>query len=260
LKLSYDAGDRGINACFGPLPVLAFGETLVGLGSSASYAGFSNGVAKAFGSKRVRSIRFALDCKITFTLLQRATALSVCISCLGLSAFAYSSLALVLPDRGDSTSSFLALLAAGCSGSILIAAFLIRPPLHQHHHHSSTLYSPVPNADFGEREASPRGRATLSPSPSPSPEEASDGSSISSGEEVVVEVEYLRAKSRERAESKARAVAKEALGQPNVGGWALLRELDFALLFVYMGILAGCGLMFINNVSPPFAPDVRRSS
>lgn len=189
-------------------------------------------------------------------LHQRATALSVCISCLGLSAFAYSSLALLLPDRGDLTSSFLALLACGCGGSIFIATFFIRPPLH--HHQSQTLYSPVPNADFGEREPSSRGRATLSPSP-PS-EESSDGSSISSGEEVVVEVEveYLRAKSRERAESKARATAKEALGHPNVGGWALFRELDFALLFLYFGILAGCGLMFINNVS--FLSRFRRPS
>ncbi|ORY79722.1 major facilitator superfamily domain-containing protein [Leucosporidium creatinivorum] len=246
LKLSYDAGDEGgLKARFGALPVLALGETLVGLGSSASYAGFSNGVAKTFDSKR------------------RATALSVCISCLGLSAFAYSSLALLIPDRGDPTSSFLALLALGCGGSILIAAFLIRPPLHHRHHHSQTLYSPVPNVDVMEREASPRGRATLSPSPSPSSEETSDGSSISSGEEMVVEVEYVRAKSRERAESKARAIAKEALGHPNVGGWALLRELDFALLFLFMGILAGCGLMFINNVGtlvhslplPPTTPN-----
>ncbi|GJN89485.1 hypothetical protein Rhopal_002471-T1 [Rhodotorula paludigena] len=150
---------------------------------------------------------------------RRAAALSVVLSAFGLSAFFYSSLSsLFLHPRADTdvTSSFLLLLALGSLLSMLVGLLFVRPIPRETRH---------PASDAREAEEAPvEAEATL-----PEAEEQAGGSGT------------------ERT-PLLRSTSSKSIEERNIAGWALLRELDFYLIFLFNGLCAGVGLCYINNL------------
>ncbi|GAA6017273.1 hypothetical protein JCM10207_003674 [Rhodosporidiobolus poonsookiae] len=154
---------------------------------------------------------------------KRAAALSVVLSGFGLSAFFYSTLAFLFihPREGsrDATSDFLLMLALGCLISMTIGLIFVRPVLHP----------------------------SLAPSPPVDPANAPD-----SAEEVdataAVPVEDDLAPSPSERTPLVRTASAKSVQERNVAGWALLREADFYLIFLFNGLCAGVGLCYINNL------------
>ncbi|GAA6060417.1 hypothetical protein JCM10212_002185 [Sporobolomyces blumeae] len=145
---------------------------------------------------------------------RRAAALSIVLSGFGLSAFFYSTLASLFlrsgPHDRDTTPKFLLLIAIGCCVSLLVGVVFVKP-------------APEP-------EASAASTASI--------DDADDHDST-----VVVNE---RTPLVEREEQEV-VVQPEPAGV-NVSGWALFREVDFYLIFLYNGFCSGVGLCFINNL------------
>ncbi|GAA5827437.1 hypothetical protein JCM3770_005837, partial [Rhodotorula araucariae] len=151
---------------------------------------------------------------------RRAAALSVVLSGFGLSAFFYSTLSsLVLHARASSdvTPSFLLLLALGSLFSMTIGLLFVRPILRE----------PAAPAAAAELDAD-AAEAAL-----PDAEEA-------------VREEGMAA--RTERTPLLRADSTKSVQERNIAGWALLRELDFYLIFLFNGLCAGVGLCYINNL------------
>ncbi|GAA5977692.1 hypothetical protein JCM11641_001380 [Rhodosporidiobolus odoratus] len=153
---------------------------------------------------------------------KRAAALSVVLSGFGLSALFYSTLSSIfLHSRSgapDTTADFLSVLAAGCFVSMVIGIAFVRPVLHP------SLSSP------------PAEPAALSVPENAAevdiPEDASTVEPVEPSERAPL----LRSSSTKSVEVR------------NVAGLALLRELDFYLIFLFNGMCAGIGLCYINNL------------
>ncbi|KDE07012.1 hypothetical protein MVLG_02747 [Microbotryum lychnidis-dioicae p1A1 Lamole] len=228
LKAFYDSGADGLYLQFGLIP-LVLCQGLVGAGSSSSYAGFTNGCAKAFSHQR------------------RATVLSICIACLGLSAFVYSTLAAsyigthLIPGI-DATSSFLCLLAFGTGGSIFLASFAIQPRSFVHN------YAEVPSSIDAVETLSGADALGASESRLSVPElrpGSPDESSITLlPRDIVFTIDRTEV---DRARSEL-PLASIRVPETNLSGKALLCSIKFWALFLYLGVLCGCGLMYINNV------------
>ncbi|BGP39398.1 hypothetical protein JCM10449v2_003336 [Rhodotorula kratochvilovae] len=154
---------------------------------------------------------------------RRAAALSVVLSGFGLSAFFYSTLSsLVLHPRSsaDVTQSFLLLLALGSLFSMTIGLLFVRPVLRES---AAPLF-----AEHDAEEVPAEAEAAL-----PEAEEAVHA------REVEVRTERTPLLRSESAKS---------VQERNIAGWALLRELDFYLIFLFNGLCAGVGLCYINNL------------
>ena len=149
--------------------------------------------------------------------------MSISIACLGLSAFIYSSLApLSLMPGIDATSSFMLLLAVGCGSSVLLSAVLMNPPAIEQ---SKSVYTPRPDAGRKHDDAAPSTPASRSQSITISPEDSA----------TVVAMEKSR--SRQSIYDLPVDVPKD------VRGWELVSNGDFGLLYLFLGLLTGCGLM-----------------
>ncbi|KAK4053162.1 hypothetical protein OIV83_001897 [Microbotryomycetes sp. JL201] len=222
LRLFYDSGPDGLRKTAGLVP-LGIAEALVGIGSSASYAGMANSVARTFSARR------------------RATALSVSIACIGLSAFLYSSLApYSLMPGFDSTSSFMLLLAVGCGSSVLLSAILMRPPPIERAA-SKTVYTPRVPPDSTSRSKEDDNDVFSMP--------GSRSQSITITPEHDATIVAMEKSRSQQSGLYSWAIDANAVVAPvDVRGWALVTNGDFGLLFLFLGLLTGCGLMFINNL------------
>ncbi|KAK4058612.1 hypothetical protein OIO90_000056 [Microbotryomycetes sp. JL221] len=226
MRLYYDSGADGIRKSAGLVP-LGIAQAMIGVGSSASYAGMSNSVARTFSSTR------------------RATALSISIACIGLSAFLYSSLApYSLMPGFDSTSSFLLLLAVGCSSSVLLSALLMRPPpLERIKNRGQTPKQPSASTkakeDDGDDAASMPGSRSQSITILPE------------HDATIVAMEKSRSQQQGLyawSIDSNYTYSPTGASQVDVRGWQLITSGDFGLLYLFLGLLTGCGLMFINNL------------
>ncbi|KAL8283172.1 hypothetical protein RQP46_005950 [Phenoliferia psychrophenolica] len=110
LRTIYNGGEDGSFRTWG-VGGLAFGEVLVGIGSSASLTAALNGTAKSFTAKR------------------RGSAVASVVSCFGLSAFFYSTISHAVHGE-NATSTFLLILSLGCGGSTVVGSYFVRPALH----------------------------------------------------------------------------------------------------------------------------------
>ncbi|KAM0792578.1 hypothetical protein ACM66B_005240 [Microbotryomycetes sp. NB124-2] len=223
LRLFYDSGPDGLRKSVGLVP-MGLAEAMIGIGSAASFSGMASSVARTFSAKN------------------RATALSISIACIGLSAFLYSSLApYSLMPGFDSTSSFLLLLAVGCGSSVLLSAVLMRPPQLERNSSSKSVYTPrAPPHKDGTRAKEDDDNASIP---------GSRSQSITIGPEhdaVVME----KRQSQQSGLYRAWSIDSNTVVAPTVDvrGWALVTNGDFGLLFLFLGLLTGCGLMFINNL------------
>ncbi|ORY42137.1 major facilitator superfamily domain-containing protein [Leucosporidium creatinivorum] len=143
----------------------------------------------------------------------RATALSLVLSTFGLSAFFYSNLwRSAFRSAADPTSAFLLLLALGTGISMALGAVFVIPSPHP------SLTEPADSREEDEQ-----------------PDEERDPLN-----------ELEESSPTERTPLKGAAAA--SAGSISVSGWALTRELDFWLLFLFNGLCSGVGLMYINNL------------
>lgn len=153
------------------------------------------------------------------------------------------------------------LLTLGCSLPLLLGLFLVKPVLARPAH-------AVP-ADFSTRES---GWARAPPGveyealleETTEEEEDDDGedeSELEEGRTLRPSFKTMRSPSRtpllpSQVEDEENALVKihsrsqegDVIGPPNISGLALARSLDFWLLFAFVGLISGTGLMWINNV------------
>ncbi|KAL0958795.1 hypothetical protein HGRIS_014115 [Hohenbuehelia grisea] len=192
----------------------------------------------------------------------RATTTGLVLSGFGLSAFLFSTVsALLFP--GD-TSSLLLLLTLGTALPMLLGFFFLKPvasvtspsrvdaalvdtetgtqgPLNVvfHHcnnsHESDRLLGPDEMAEACRYEGTSTTQFSQYPTPTPDSSRAMDYFSDSS-----MDAQQLL---RERQTS-----SHWTSGEPNVYGRELFKSLDFWLVATVFGLLAGTGLMYINNV------------
>lgn len=120
-------------------------------------------------------------------VLKRSSFMGVVMAGYGLSAFFYSTLALLpfLQAKSNPTGSFLILLAIGCASSMFLSSLFISPPP------PIVAYEAIPDPDSAEIRAD-----TSLPS-----------------------------------------------AEPNISGFELLHQVDFALLFCFLLLCSGIGLM-----------------
>ncbi|BGP24099.1 hypothetical protein JCM10295v2_003001 [Rhodotorula toruloides] len=242
--------DGGLFARFG-LPGLVAAELLTGMGSTAGLSSAGNSVAKSFRKVRQR------DLGPRFWRLRRAAALSVVLSGFGLSAFFYSTLSSVflhprhrsslshplalsfasIPDplalkkparEGDLTTDFLLLLAVGSLVSMLVGLAFIRPVLRESKETETIPESVDGEVDEVDAESVAAEIDTQRPHSSPSSGTSTERTPL------------LRSQSSNSTSS--------VVPDRNITGLALLRELDFYLIFMFNGLCAGVGLCYINNL------------
>ncbi|BGO98815.1 hypothetical protein NBRC10513v2_003211 [Rhodotorula toruloides] len=228
--------EEGLFERFG-LPGLVAAELLTGMGSTAGLSSAGNSVAKSFRKRR-------------------AAALSVVLSGFGLSAFFYSTLSslflhprhrsssshlsspsfaplsmLALKKRApesDLTSDFLLLLALGSLVSMLVGLAFVRPVLREADAAKDCSTTGGEEEDEVDAESVAAEIDTERPDSSPS--------ALASTERTPL----LRSQSSKSTSS--------VVPDRNITGLALLRELDFYLIFLFNGLCAGVGLCYINNL------------
>ncbi|GAA5914802.1 hypothetical protein JCM8208_005708 [Rhodotorula glutinis] len=262
----YNGGPDGLFAV-GGLPALALGQLMTGIGGSA-------GLSAALKAT-----------SLSFAQTSRGTAIGVVVSGFGLSAFFYSSISRAhLVAAADPTSAFLVTLAVGCGISMFLGAIFVRPTPSTSANPSAALYEPLSSsASHGHDGLSSddvRGLSrSRSHSPVPPVPHPADEYSLHSG--IVLrdgtDEEYGSLLEADRPDYLRRRSATPLLGKPgdgedlygggahgagdlDVSGWALLRTTDFYLMFCFLGLCSGTGLMWINNLgtlvvtlSPPDA-------
>ncbi|WFD20955.1 hypothetical protein MCAP1_003210 [Malassezia caprae] len=208
-----------------PVAVLAIFCMLTGLGNSAGNNAAINVQAK------------------NWTGTHRGSAMALVLSAFGLSAFVYSTLSHVF--FSGNVTGYLDLLALGSFGCFVTGMALIKviPPTQEEiqaettRHHAD--YNPVPNEN---REAHP---------PRALPKHLSRMRSSSETSARVIAwirdvAEAEEAVDDENAEEEEEE--EESPSQENITGWALIKNVDFLLLFTILGLVSGSGLLLINNV------------
>ncbi|GAA5926454.1 hypothetical protein JCM3775_001022 [Rhodotorula graminis] len=268
LASMYNGGPDGLYAA-GGLPALALGQLLTGIGGSA-------GLSAALKAT-----------SLSFAQTSRGTAIGIVVSGFGLSAFFYSTISRAhLVAAADPTSAFLVTLAVGCGISMFLGAVFVRPPPPTSVSPSAALYEPLassaPHAHDVLSSDDVRGLSrsrSHSPAPAP-PHHLADEYSLHSG--IVVRdrddeeqgglleadrPDYLRRRSSTPLLGKSGddddlrgGRGAHGAGDLDVSGWTLLRTTDFYLMFAFLGLCSGTGLMWINNLgtlvvtlSPPDA-------
>ncbi|GAA6061697.1 hypothetical protein JCM10212_005989 [Sporobolomyces blumeae] len=247
LKALYDGGRDGAFDRFG-LGGLAICQVLTGIGGSAGLASAVKATSQSFSKAR------------------RGAAMATVLSCFGLSAFFYSSLSHAhLLHSSDPTSAFLSLLAIGCGASMLLGAFFVRPcppSMDPPRDRERGAYVAVESSDPTTVFAEPESTRSLSPA---FPNLAPDESAYSLHSDIAIRTPSPAfeepssrpcAVRRNRSSSPLLRKSDDALdgegrhsaGDLDVSGWTLLRHRDFHLLFLYLGLCSGIGLMVINNL------------
>ncbi|KAI6035886.1 major facilitator superfamily domain-containing protein [Pisolithus marmoratus] len=212
MRMYDDGTGSGTSISSAHFALLITCSLITGLGANAGITAAVNTVAKSFPESA------------------RATTISLVLSGFGLSAFCFSTIAHIF-FPGD-TSALLLLLALATSIPSLIAVFIVRPvPL--------LPTCPGPEGDQARTyEHIPNGEVPFITDRSVSVEE-DDGRSpllgVQAGSSSALEISY--AKGRARPDTLL-----------DIRGMGLFRTLDFYLLFVIMLLLAGTGIMYINNV------------
>ncbi|KAJ8294749.1 putative transporter mch1 [Rhodotorula toruloides] len=253
IRAFYLAGtaEGGLFERFG-LPGLVAAELLTGMGSTAGLSSAGNSVAKSFRKRR-------------------AAALSVVLSGFGLSAFLYSTLSslflhprhrssssrpssslsefLALKERAqeyDLTSDFLLLLALGSLVSMLVGLAFVRPVLRE----AEAVKDASTTVGEEEEEVDAESVAAEIDTERPG--------SLPSARASPERTPLLRSQSSKSTSS--------VVPDRNITGLALLRELDFYLIFLFNGLCAGVGLCYINNLGTvvralsPSSPSVPNSA
>ncbi|GAA6001908.1 hypothetical protein JCM10207_002374 [Rhodosporidiobolus poonsookiae] len=278
LYLFYLGGSTdGLYAAFG-LPGLALCQILTGIGGSAGLSSVIKATSQSFSSAR------------------RGAAMATVLSCFGLSAFFYSSVAhLDLFFSGDPTAGFLLTLAIGCGLSLLVGAAFVHPVPPPPSSTSASAPNPAAgtraqylavstsdddNDDYTRGAFSPSSRPHSPAYPSrfnahDDPERELRHSHSASEFSLRSDIqpfqprrsldEHLpvpdRPSSRRRQRSSSPLLLKDRdgdeldseggvhhAGELSVSGLELVRESDFWLLFCFLGLCSGVGLMFINNL------------
>ncbi|KAG6828069.1 hypothetical protein H0H92_009371 [Tricholoma furcatifolium] len=182
---------------------------MTGSGGNAGLTGAVNSTAKTFPDKA------------------RATATGLVISGFGLSAFLFSTISRI--EFAGNTSSFLRLLAFGTAIPMIAGFFFVRP-------------IPLPPLDSEEeaRQSTRNGALRMEDQDRDQGQdiEAEESRALLAAPEVV-------------PDAPVQLSRRAALNQgfpPNVYGRKLWTSSDFWLLFSILSMLAGTGLMFINNV------------
>ncbi|KAK4051360.1 hypothetical protein OIV83_002844 [Microbotryomycetes sp. JL201] len=156
----------------------------------------------------------------------RATALSLVLSAFGLSAFFYSTIRrALLAKSSEPTAALLLTLAVGTALSMLVGVFFVRPVAQDDDR------SPVPEGPSVSPSTPPNERDPLLVVTAESSGESAERTSSTPQRPVTIK----------RAQSSG-------VVPISVSGSALVREIDFWLLFAYNACSSGIGLCFINNV------------
>ncbi|XP_006457578.1 hypothetical protein AGABI2DRAFT_154754 [Agaricus bisporus var. bisporus H97] len=182
----------------------------------------------------------------TFPDRARATATGFVLGGFGLSAFVFSTLAHVI--FAGNTSAFLQILALGTSLPMIIGCFLVRPiPL-------PLDVSAGPERGIGALPGAVTSTSALIDDDSRGPLLARESDWELNGPE---EPSYNHVRALSRSSSDAisadelpnrRSHGRTDDDLPNITGMQLWKSGDFYLLFTILSILAGTGLMYINNV------------
>ncbi|KAM0789266.1 hypothetical protein ACM66B_000108 [Microbotryomycetes sp. NB124-2] len=170
----------------------------------------------------------------------RATALSLVLSAFGLSAFFYSTIRrTLLAQSAEPTAALLTTLSICTALSMLVGVVFVRPVLQEK----------------PPKEPEPRG-----PSNERDPLIAVVGAD-STPEEVAVAV------SAQQRPTPIKRAQSSGIVPLSVSGSALVREVDFWLLFAFNACSSGIGLGFINNIglvtktlAPKYMSDVQVAS
>ncbi|GAA5991877.1 hypothetical protein JCM10908_002252 [Rhodotorula pacifica] len=254
------------------VPGLVAAQLLTGMGSTAGLSSVGNSVAKSFRKRRAAALSVVLS-GFGLSAFFYST-----ISSLFLHPSSHptkpratspeSILAHATVSKSDTTSSFLLLLALGSLFSMLVGLVFVKPvppaskevnvPVQEDEGEGQIARVPVDTAtqgeedgndEFGESESGLTVRAhrgaypalsddantsqqTLLPSPSPS-----------SPRRTAYDLNSERTPLLRRGNSTSSVVPER-----NITGWALLREVDFYLIFMFNGLCAGVGLCYINNL------------
>lgn len=204
-----------------PVAFLAFFLLLTGLGNSAGNNAAINVQAKSWGGSR------------------RGTAMATVLSAFGLSAFLYSTLSHLF--FAGNVTGYLVMLSVGSFASFLVGMSLLKiiPPRDGEFDEPQTggQYARVPNEAPSDREAAEPGPQRMRRSRSSS--------------EVSARVYAWLDDMAERDANTADT--DDPFDEPethhnDITGFALLREVDFILLFIIVSMVSGAGLLLINNV------------
>ncbi|EHK20243.1 uncharacterized protein TRIVIDRAFT_154843 [Trichoderma virens Gv29-8] len=194
----------------GSVPVLCFFSYLTGLGSCMAFAGAVKTSALNWPSHRGTATAFPL-------------------AAFGLSAFFFSFLgAIFFPG---STSSFLMLLSWGTFGLTFSGYFFLKV-------YPQVSYQEVPTQTPESQPARQRTRSITEPGTDP---EAGDDPLIDESSSLMPDVVTADIVGRS-------SVDQDVSHRVDIRGVKLLVCLDFWQLFSIMAILAGTGLMTINNI------------
>ncbi|KAI6035885.1 major facilitator superfamily domain-containing protein [Pisolithus marmoratus] len=218
MKRMYDEGtDSGTSISAAHFLILVACSLLTGLGAHAGVVAAVNTTAKSFPESA------------------RATTTGLVLSGFGLSAFFFSTLAHIL-FPGD-TSAFLLLLALATSIPMLIALFVMRPvplpPTHPRRKDDENGdYELIPSGEVVPSIAEPDVDTTSVVGDSYVPlSDVQHENGISSASETVCNHSHSRLD-----------------GLPDIHGKMLWMTPDFYLLCMILLLLAGTGVMYINNV------------
>ncbi|KAH9439097.1 hypothetical protein MCOR02_002670 [Pyricularia oryzae] len=236
LKVAFDQGD-------GYVPLLFICSYLTGFGGCMAFA----------ASVKTSALNWPHH---------RGTATSFPLAAFGLSAFFFSMFG-EIAFPGD-TSAFLLVLAVGTIGLTFVGFFFLKVwphPNSEHHHHnhaggslgeSGTPYQSVPGSNSGEQNVVADGEGGVGDNLATHPKTLDTDVPRRGDEEAADETSSLMSRS-----STASSLPGEVLVQSidldrshrvDIRGWNLLKNTEFWQLFSIMGILAGIGLMTINNI------------
>lgn len=159
-----------------------------------------------------------------------------------------------LVSASDPTSGFLFILALGCGISMFLGAIFVRPCPPTLERTASHQYLAVESSDL-EEPLSTRPNSPFLRQPSPNESEYSLHSDIAIRPSPSSEDYPERPRSVQRNRSSSPLLRKEesldgrhSAGDLDLSGWRMLRHTDFQLLFLYLGMCSGIGLMVINNL------------
>ena len=208
-----------------PVAVLAIFCMLTGLGNSAGNNAAINVQAK------------------NWTGTHRGSAMALVLSAFGLSAFVYSTLSHVF--FSGNVTGYLDLLALGSFGCFLTGMSLLKviPPTQEEIHAEATRhhadYRRVPDEDHEAHQSRPwpKHLSRLRSSSETSARVIAWIRDVAEAEETVDDEDTDDDENEE-----------ENPYQENIAGWALVKNVDFLLLFAILGLVSGSGLLLINNV------------
>ncbi|RPA82074.1 MFS general substrate transporter [Ascobolus immersus RN42] len=228
IHVAYEKGEGSISVA-----MLCFFAFITGVGSCCSFNAALKAAALNWPKNRGAATAFPL-------------------AAFGLSAFFFSTLSSWL-FPGD-TSSFLLVLAVATSATIFVSFFFLRVI----HLPRSVGYTALPDSGSGSNVL----HRTKSGDSIPRVQEIEPGTASSSSPRPVVdnrdpatldETSSILSKSSDEEDLEA-ASTKHRKGSSvdgvhvDIRGMALVKEIDFWLLWFMLGLMTGVGLMTINNI------------